>query len=475
MPTLRVAQSPDAARRGQSIVLDASPMTIGRGSDSRLRLDDPGASRHHAVIHRAPEGVWIEDLGSSNGTFVNDVAVSKAWLQAGDRIRVGETLLELGDPAAVAAVAPPGVGAPPAPPPRPAVEAGAPRRKAPLAAALVGGLAALVGLAILVVVLVGHRSSTGKSAATDTRAFAQAALRFRFQAISSFDAAVQACAEPSGKAALARIGEALWPVTDPGPGWSQLLGTSLVCLGSGRGDTRVAAYYHPWSDVFLMTTWSLPAGGSPRLTDAEMLMGDCVRRGGEAPLDGGWHWKDGRTYPPFAIGQSAASTVAAFDQRFRAEGRAGGSWQDAIPGLRDTARQEGNRYGAGVLVMRNLAEMAPLLDPSAADPVARAVRTRLTGIVPLLQAGRFPEVVREARQTLPEASASLRSLTADDWKRFRVAAYWASERSAIVALSKLDQTDRYLALVFTIELGAARLQRIDTLSFGAFRSAPGTT
>lgn len=471
MPTLRVAQSPDAARHGQSIVLDASPMTIGRGSDNRLRLDDPGASRHHAVIHRAPEGLWIEDLGSSNGTFVNDVAVTKAWLQAGDRIRVGETLLELGDPAAVV---PPRVEAPQAPPPLPGVETGTPRTKAPLAAALVGGLAVLMGLAVLVVFLVGHRSSQGKAAPTDTRAFAQAALRFRFQAISSFDTAVQACAEPSGRAAFARIGEALWPVADPGPGWSQLLGTSLVCLGSGRGDTRLAAYYHPWSDVFLMTTWSLPAGGSPGLTDAEMLMGDCVRRGGEAPLDGGWHWKDGRTYPPFAIGWSAASTVAAFDRRFRAEGHVGGSWQDAIPRLRDTALQEGNRYGAGVLVMRNLAEMAPLLDPSAADPVARAVRTRLTGIVPLLQAGRFPEVVREARQTLPEASASLRSLTADDWKRFRVAAYWASERSAIVALSKLDQTDRYLAFVFAIEQGAARLQRIDTLSFGAFRSVPTT-
>ncbi len=68
--------------------------TIGRLPECDVVLADPAASRRHARILQR-DGVWlIEDLGSTNGTFVNDEPVAERPLEDGDRITVGTTVLE---------------------------------------------------------------------------------------------------------------------------------------------------------------------------------------------------------------------------------------------------------------------------------------------------------------------------------------------------------------------------------------------
>ena len=61
-------------------------LTIGRGSECDLVLDEPEMSRRHATIENAGEGIYLRDLGSSNGTFVNGVQVRDAVLHPGDQI-----------------------------------------------------------------------------------------------------------------------------------------------------------------------------------------------------------------------------------------------------------------------------------------------------------------------------------------------------------------------------------------------------
>ncbi len=73
--------------------LDSSPVTLGRSSDNDLSLDaDEFASARHARIEPRRDGVWVEDLGSTNGTFVNGVKLKRPRkLTPGDIVRVGET------------------------------------------------------------------------------------------------------------------------------------------------------------------------------------------------------------------------------------------------------------------------------------------------------------------------------------------------------------------------------------------------
>ncbi|MBA3764671.1 MAG: FHA domain-containing protein [Actinobacteria bacterium] len=71
-------------------------MVMGRAAECDLPLDDTFVSQQHARLF-AKNGSWyVEDLGSTNGTFVNDQRLgAPAMVQPGDRVRVGATVMEL--------------------------------------------------------------------------------------------------------------------------------------------------------------------------------------------------------------------------------------------------------------------------------------------------------------------------------------------------------------------------------------------
>ncbi|CAN5243712.1 GGDEF domain-containing protein [soil metagenome] len=88
-----IIYGPDLGRR---IPLEHGKFEIGRSSKCDLELDQDSVSRHHARIERdRAAGFRVTDLGSTNGTYVNDVAVSDYTLLAdGDRIKVGRSILK---------------------------------------------------------------------------------------------------------------------------------------------------------------------------------------------------------------------------------------------------------------------------------------------------------------------------------------------------------------------------------------------
>ena len=71
-------------------------MTIGRAPGCELLIDDTYASSQHARLFGKNGSWYVEDLGSTNGTFVNDQRLAApAMVQPGDKIRIGTTTLEL--------------------------------------------------------------------------------------------------------------------------------------------------------------------------------------------------------------------------------------------------------------------------------------------------------------------------------------------------------------------------------------------
>ena len=71
-------------------------MVIGRAPECELRIEDTYASQEHARLFGKNGSWYVEDLGSTNGTFVNDQKLAApAMVQPGDRIRIGTTVLEL--------------------------------------------------------------------------------------------------------------------------------------------------------------------------------------------------------------------------------------------------------------------------------------------------------------------------------------------------------------------------------------------
>ena len=82
-------------RRGQSFTL-SSTLDIGRDDDCDIAIDDDSfVSSRHARIEVRPEGPWVVDLGSTNGTFLNGNRImTDRLIRRGDRIQVGSTVLE---------------------------------------------------------------------------------------------------------------------------------------------------------------------------------------------------------------------------------------------------------------------------------------------------------------------------------------------------------------------------------------------
>ena len=85
----------ERGNRGRPHPLDGT-LQLGRADACQIKLDDTYASQFHAKIFRRGEAWYVEDLGSTNGTYVNQRRITApAEVQAGDRVRVGKTVLEL--------------------------------------------------------------------------------------------------------------------------------------------------------------------------------------------------------------------------------------------------------------------------------------------------------------------------------------------------------------------------------------------
>jgi pSer/pThr/pTyr-binding forkhead associated (FHA) protein len=86
----------DGSNSGLSASLDGAPLLIGRGSDAAIRLDDDYVSTRHARIGRSDDTWYVEDLGSTNGTYIGSQRLTQATaISLGTRVRVGKTTIEL--------------------------------------------------------------------------------------------------------------------------------------------------------------------------------------------------------------------------------------------------------------------------------------------------------------------------------------------------------------------------------------------
>jgi diguanylate cyclase (GGDEF)-like protein len=83
---------PTGPQMGTRYVLTARPLIIGRGDNCDIHINDSSVSRRHAAVEASPAGVTVTDLGSTNGTFINNSAVASAALRDGDYLRVGNCI-----------------------------------------------------------------------------------------------------------------------------------------------------------------------------------------------------------------------------------------------------------------------------------------------------------------------------------------------------------------------------------------------
>ena len=81
---------------GARAELSDAPLLIGRGSDAAIKLDDDYVSTRHARVAASGDEWFVEDLGSTNGTYVGTVRITQpTTIGLGIQVRIGKTILEL--------------------------------------------------------------------------------------------------------------------------------------------------------------------------------------------------------------------------------------------------------------------------------------------------------------------------------------------------------------------------------------------
>lgn len=91
--TLQIVGGPNA---GQSVPLGTDPILLGRGSDAAIRLNDDYVSTRHARFATNGEQWFVEDLGSTNGTYIENQRITTPTpVDTGVSVRLGKTIVEL--------------------------------------------------------------------------------------------------------------------------------------------------------------------------------------------------------------------------------------------------------------------------------------------------------------------------------------------------------------------------------------------
>ncbi|RLV48422.1 FHA domain-containing protein [Nocardioides mangrovicus] len=86
----------EGGQSGEVVSLAQAPLLIGRGSDAAIRLEDDYVSTRHARIASNDDQWYVEDLGSTNGTYVGSTRITQpTTLTLGSQVRIGKTVLEL--------------------------------------------------------------------------------------------------------------------------------------------------------------------------------------------------------------------------------------------------------------------------------------------------------------------------------------------------------------------------------------------
>jgi len=253
--------------------------------------------------------------------------------------------------------------------------------------------------------------ATGKTADPPSARLLAKASEFRKQAQSESEVAFVKYVGNTDKAKklFSFLGKTLCPKTDPAKGWTYFFETSIWSLSFPSGTSAVAVFYHPWSDVALVTVWTRKDSGST-LDDADLIVGDALRNLAKPPYDAEPQWLRGPVPAYLAAGISSAQTVRGFEKVFAPGNKAlKDGWRSLMQA--DKADLiETNRAGVGTLFERNLAGLTRYQEDAAMAPVRNQTKEMLAHI----RAGRFDAVYKVATETKPQVRAILKS-HADKW------------------------------------------------------------
>lgn len=301
---------------------------------------------------------------------------------------------------------------------------------------------------------------------------ADAVLSFRQRGLHDLQPALEQFATPKAAEKFATFDRKIWDFANPTAGWSYLLNTSVIAFGNLEGENPIVAFYHPWSDVFLLTSWQVDAEG-PRIADVEMLMGDFVRNRGGPPLPPSPLWVRMPMFKPLAVGIETSESVRAFEQIFPVKIQ--GDWRKQIPNLGDPDLvEEVNYAGVSLLLAQNIAEIEEFSRAGKDDDVRlAAVRKETARLLDSGKEGKMKSILAGAQETLPAARQAMLRIAPETFSTYRPVSFLLGSDACIVFLAPTGSADYFISCVFKGKNSKQKLMRVDLVSYAVlYREGP---
>jgi hypothetical protein len=315
-----------------------------------------------------------------------------------------------------------------------------------------------------------RRGGDGPTDSAATYADQEAAVYFLKAAVEFQQTAANDCGSALGQKALddarqdfEKLNRLVWGDVPSRQGWAYFFPASILVLGNAGNGGAITAYYHPWSDVFLVSVWKAEPSG-PRIRDAELLMGEWVRRGG-IPAASTPAWRRSDEFQPLAVGMITAESVRAFENRF---GDADPThWRERLPGLDNRqALEEANYRGVTVLFLEGLVRLEDFQTPRDDEPPQLDdLRSGTNTAMKLALSGKFEELFALADDTTPEIRQLWQRTPPEDFGALSVASTVVGSDASVVFLIPVGTADRFFSFYFVGSPEEQQLKRIDIVSF----------
>jgi len=297
---------------------------------------------------------------------------------------------------------------------------------------------AMVFLAGLLVMLPAYAQDVSLPQSTETvktlgEQLIDQVMQFRQQARTQPEEAFTAYAGKKAQKLFGPLGRTLCPSTDPSRGWAYFFETSVFSMSFITSDTALAVFYHPWSDVALITEWTRSKTGNS-ITDAELLMGDTLRNQGNPPYDIEPHWLRSPVPPHLAASLSSAQTIHDFRRIFSSESsNFKKGWRSVMT---NPKLIKSNYLGVGYMFEHNLAGLLKFEN----DSNLAAARQQSNDILAKLQLGLADEVLAIAPETRPESRDVIKAY----------ASQLGQARAITCIVKRDDQKKEHLFVIFSI-------------------------
>lgn len=305
----------------------------------------------------------------------------------------------------------------------------------------------------------------GSDAAERLKKVLRGVFAFRQLAIGDYRKALSEHATEETRKKFESLDRHIWPAISPLIGWSFFMNLSVLTVSGAQGTSPLVAFYHPWTDLYLVTQWETRKGEA-RMVDAEILMGDWIRNKGKPPFAATPAWLRSDIFRPAALGIAAAEAVKAFEDVFPVAS-AVQAWRERLS-LREH-EEALVRYNYAVAAYQLLANLIVIDEYRVAvkeeDPSLTSLRDKTAKVLKLAVDGKMKGLLKSADETLPEVQKILLKMPGETFKTLRVVYIVAGKDASLVFLAPLSNPDYCISFLLKGKAGRQTLKRIDLVYY----------